>query len=51
MSNFRECGEGDLREKLREEEVWEHWEGDMSVELEKGDRPLELGERVISLEG
>ena len=52
MSNFRECGEGDRREKLREEEVIaEHWEGDLSVEWEKADRPLELGERVISLEG
>ena len=37
---------------MREEEVRaEHWEGDLSVEWEKADRPLELGERVISLEG
>ena len=36
---------------MREEEEAEHWEGDMSVECEKADRPLELGERVISLEG
>ncbi len=36
---------------MREEEVRaEHW-GDLSVEWEKPDRPLELGERVISLEG
>ena len=28
----------------------EHW-GDLSVEWEKADQPLELGERVISLEG
>ena len=37
---------------MREEEVRaEHWEGDLSVEWEKADQPLELGERVISLEG
>ena len=37
---------------MREEEVGaEHWKGDLSVEWEKADRPLELGERVISLEG
>ena len=36
---------------MREEEVRaEHW-GDLSVEWEKADQPLELGERVISLEG
>ena len=37
---------------MREEEVRaEHWEGDLSVEWENADRPLELGEGVISLEG